>query len=1605
MAGGSTAGKAGGGDDLLTGGAGNDLLFGDGFTAIDMHGGYGGGGGGETVWYGSGGKGGIGAGKGYSGGREGDSSWLGPLNLGTGHQARRLGLTEDNWRGGAGVRSSNLHSGSDTDAVTADLSYGAAANVAAYGGRSVYDKVVWDLSLGTKGMGSGNSSSDAVGTGNGGLNIDLRLYNQATGSGADVLQGGPGNDWLMGGGGADSFVWIGDDMDGGSDYIVDFNARQGDLLRFDASKFQGYRAGADLRQWFKSETGLTQASPFDAGKGIYSRLTVDLSGQANFFKPDQVIYLRGDASAQPTLAASIDITTQALTQSQRPVMNARLSEARWAFDRGVLGSLDETDVIELEFSAPVTLSQSSLPVSIWGNGAAAKSLYVDKGASSTWSITLGKNHTVTAGGILTLISVKDAAGVDGNAQIVWPSAASTASIKPYGSDALYEGIEFYGKVNANTNLLLKWGTVSANFSSDASGTWRYSYYENNSLFGQKAPVATTDQTVSLFQVNGDGTTSKLWEQNARIDLRSPELLKLQQSQSSHLEYLRPSQSIFLSAQFSEDLGTSLTGQDLSTFGGFLSQITGTGVNRTLLFTAESSQVSYLARIGTSLGGLRDSATNANKNESWLYMPVIGESGPVIYPSSREINVRAGRTVMLDLRDPALNVANGQWRVMVQGLAPEQSLSHGVRDAFTGFWTVNAEDWCLLSVATPRSTAGGHRELHLTYQKQSDAGWLDVSKTAVSVNVRTWYQVKANQSVEDFNNFTRIQEAWNMGLNRVTGRGVKVEAEKGYVVPQNDDFQKGNVLYGSASGSVPVHGTGVGWRIAGDWDSNFVGTAYGASVIWGPTDQVDIDNNSWSLAYGNFGSHGEPENMSSITTGRGGLGQIVVFAGGNGGPTTNDSLLIYKKEPAYMAIASVDNANGQIKGFSNSGDALHGAVPGSGGSSYAAPHLAGIVALMLEINPGLGFRDVQAILAYGAAYLKDGQTPDKSGFSLNQGRTLNGVGMHFSRSAGFGIMDAYNATRLAKDWLRGYPPETVLDWTLKGSQDKNTYTVSSDGKTVTQISLTSDQIVRLQSVVVKATYTDPAFNTMVFKLISPSGTVSHIMTGNTNLGGSRVNEIISAVSKRFWGEESQGTWTIEYSHAGITSANATVKDIQLIFYGEKGEVSQRHIYTDERRQTWQTLATQNDKQKMLWLDDRDGGEDVIMGSALTHALKVCLGYSGWLSYDGMRSLFTPGTRVENVFGGDGNDWLSGLPAGTSLLLGNQGSDVLIGFGQDSQLEGGDDADWLWVGGNTQAKGDDGSDYFMVYGGKTIFKTSASIAAQLPDFDPNKDMLLAYDKTGVFEVARFDLQGQVSAWEVVKDASFIEQLNSQWQSSLRPNPLGITVSLSSIALDFGMKIAHEASTYTDWTLSGRSPETAVLADSVLTLGYDTPFSGRQVMDLSKAEIYSPLGLKMTYQSLYFGNDQANALNASTESAAVIIYGAGGADELTGGGGADLLVGSTGSTHSMRGGASSDVFRIEGLLSKGGASRIFDFSLQEGDTLDLNQLLSSTDSRISYLDIVKLSQDGNNLLLNFDLDGQGPNAALGFNIELNGFFVNNSLPDFALSKLCSPNMTWII
>lgn len=331
----------------------------------------------------------------------------------------------------------------------------------------------------------------------------------------------------------------------------------------------------------------------------------------------------------------------------------------------------------------------------------------------------------------------------------------------------------------------------------------------------------------------------------------------------------------------------------------------------------------------------------------------------------------------------------------------------------------------------------------------------------------------------------------------------------------------------------------------------------AAALGYHNDVIDIYNNSWGPS--NSGSLGYlgpqivaalQSGVTGVNAGRGGLGSVYLFAAGNG--LQNDANVNYNpyaNSRHVIAVGAIDNRSNQawysepgapmlVTAYSNgdsSGSEVgitttditgsNGYNNGSngpadpnytddfGGTSSATPLVSGIVALMLDANPNLTYRDVQHILMR-TARKNDPTDPDW---------TVNGAGYHINHKYGFGAVDAQAAVSLAKTWTTVDPELPPLTSGLitvnQPIQDNNPTGITST------FNITEDMRLEHVEVVFNATHTYRGDLQIV--LTSPSGTRSYLATQHlTDSGANFTNWVFSSV--RNWGENSVGTWTLQVS---------------------------------------------------------------------------------------------------------------------------------------------------------------------------------------------------------------------------------------------------------------------------------------------------------------------------------------------------------------------------------------------------------------------------------------------------------------------------------------------
>jgi hypothetical protein len=192
-----------------------------------------------------------------------------------------------------------------------------------------------------------------------------------------------------------------------------------------------------------------------------------------------------------------------------------------------------------------------------------------------------------------------------------------------------------------------------------------------------------------------------------------------------------------------------------------------------------------------------------------------------------------------------------------------------------------------------------------------------------------------------------------------------------------------------------------------------------------------------------------------------------------------------------------------------------------GTSSAAPNLSGVVALMLQANPNLGYRDVKYILAKTAKKVDPNNkgvtaTTLLSGSStpvvLEQGWVRNAAGNWFSNFYGFGGVDATAAVSMAKSYTAYLPPERTSSSAMHFTADVAVPNNSATGVTLAFPMSPTFSTVEQVNVVVNLS-SSPSLSCNQIELTSPAGTKS--------IPGTRF------LSNAFYGEAAGGNWTLRF----------------------------------------------------------------------------------------------------------------------------------------------------------------------------------------------------------------------------------------------------------------------------------------------------------------------------------------------------------------------------------------------------------------------------------------------------------------------------------------------
>jgi hypothetical protein len=329
-----------------------------------------------------------------------------------------------------------------------------------------------------------------------------------------------------------------------------------------------------------------------------------------------------------------------------------------------------------------------------------------------------------------------------------------------------------------------------------------------------------------------------------------------------------------------------------------------------------------------------------------------------------------------------------------------------------------------------------------------------------------------------------------------------------------------------------------------------------------------------------------------------------------------------------------------------------------GTSAATPIAAGVVALMLEANPHLGYRDIQEILAYSA------KTPEGvAEWKTNGASDWNGGGLLYDDHLGFGLIDALAAVRLAETWEKQSTYDNLV--TLKQSVSGSTDVLTIGAGQAQHVALSFEDLIRVQHATLSINAgamrvggsLTGSLEDISISLTGPDGVTTDLFmdTSYYEFVGLTGPLRFSFDTVHNWGELStSGNWTVNITNNGDTDF---VIYAELALLGDAVTSGETFIYTDD----YGRLGADDTNRTIL--SSTQSGPHTLNAAAVTSDTTVNL-RSDEASIAGVTTYFTPDMRFARVVTGDGNDTLTGDEGDTVFFSGRGTNSVDGGGGHDT-----------------------------------------------------------------------------------------------------------------------------------------------------------------------------------------------------------------------------------------------------------------------------------------------------------------------------------------------------
>jgi subtilisin family serine protease len=362
-------------------------------------------------------------------------------------------------------------------------------------------------------------------------------------------------------------------------------------------------------------------------------------------------------------------------------------------------------------------------------------------------------------------------------------------------------------------------------------------------------------------------------------------------------------------------------------------------------------------------------------------------------------------------------------------------------------------------------------------------------------------------------------------------------------------------------------------IAGDSADDANGVALG----WQPDGLIThVSSNSWGpaddgIASGRISALQLAGMEKGATQNRGGLGTVYAVSAGNGRDSGDDSSYDGFSGSRFAIAVGAVAKDGKQSSYSESG--MNVAISAFGGemkppemmwttnntgqeafdlkatsfdtteapinytdamngTSAAAPQVSGAIALLLQANPGLHYRDVKEILIRSA---------DRTKLQGGDEFAINGSGYAFSHSFGAGLLDVSAALKLAADWkalTNLVSVETTVTQSVAVPDGGDAATLDVDVSALSKV--------RIEHVELIVNIKHGKRGTLAVGLVAPSGMLSLANPRPKDETADYSDYMFTSI--RHWGEISGGTWKVRVLDSAGDGVAGSIESVTLRFHG-------------------------------------------------------------------------------------------------------------------------------------------------------------------------------------------------------------------------------------------------------------------------------------------------------------------------------------------------------------------------------------------------------------------------------------------------------------------------